>query len=112
MESEVQSLAAIAGTVGGMLSIGAFLPQAYRIFQRRSAVDVSLAMYVTIVVACVLWMFYAYVHASVAVVRHQPRHRHGGRRDRGSADPLRQAMKCQTLSRTKDSMLALTVEGR
>jgi MtN3 and saliva related transmembrane protein len=65
MESEVQSLAAIAGTVGGMLSIGAFLPQAYRIFQRRSAVDVSLAMYVTIVVACVLWMFYAYVHASV-----------------------------------------------
>jgi MtN3 and saliva related transmembrane protein len=65
MDVEVQSLAAIAGTVGGTLSVGAFLPQAYRIVQRRSAVDVSLSMYLIIVVACVLWMFYAYVHASV-----------------------------------------------
>jgi MtN3 and saliva related transmembrane protein len=65
MNPEVQTLAAIAGTVGGILSVGAFLPQAYRIVQRRSAIDVSLTMYLTIVVACALWMFYAYVHASV-----------------------------------------------
>jgi MtN3 and saliva related transmembrane protein len=65
MGLEVQTLAAIAGTVGGILSVGAFLPQAYRIVQRRSAIDVSLSMYLTIVVACLLWMFYAYVHASV-----------------------------------------------
>jgi len=65
MDLEIQSLAAIAGTVGGMLSVGAFLPQAYRILQRRSAVDVSLAMYVMIVVGCVLWMFHAYVLGSV-----------------------------------------------
>jgi MtN3 and saliva related transmembrane protein len=57
-------LATIAGTVGGILSVGAFLPQAYRILQRRSAVDVSLSMYVTIIVSCGLWMFYAYVHSS------------------------------------------------
>jgi MtN3 and saliva related transmembrane protein len=62
---EFRSLATIAGTVGGILSVGAFLPQAYRILQRRSAVDVSLTMYVTIMVASVLWMFYAYVHGSV-----------------------------------------------
>jgi MtN3 and saliva related transmembrane protein len=65
MDLEVQTLAAIAGTVGGILSVGAFLPQAYRIVQRRSAIDVSLSMYLTIVVACLLWMFYAYVHALV-----------------------------------------------
>jgi MtN3 and saliva related transmembrane protein len=65
MDLEVQTLAAIAGTVGGILSVGAFLPQAYRIVQRRSAIDVSLSMYLTIVVACLLWMFYAYVHTSV-----------------------------------------------
>ena len=58
-------LATLAGTVGGMLSVGAFLPQAWRIFRRRSAVDVSLAMYLTIIIACLLWMFYAYVHGSV-----------------------------------------------
>ena len=57
-------LATIAGTVGGILSVGAFLPQAYRILQRRSAVDVSLSMYVTIIVSSWLWMFYAYVHSS------------------------------------------------
>lgn len=63
--NEFGSLATIAGTVGGLLSVGAFLPQAYRILQRRSAVDVSLTMYVAIMVACVLWMFYAYVHGSM-----------------------------------------------
>jgi Flp pilus assembly protein TadB len=36
--------------------------------QRRSAVDVSLSMYVAIMVACVLWMFYAYVHGSVELL--------------------------------------------
>ena len=65
MDIQLTSLAAVAGTVGGVLSVGAFLPQAYRIVQRRSAVDVSLSMYVAIMAACVLWMFYAYVHGSV-----------------------------------------------
>jgi uncharacterized protein with PQ loop repeat len=62
---EFRSLATIAGTVGGLLSVGAFLPQAYRILQRRSALDVSLSMYAAIIAASVLWMFYAYVHGSV-----------------------------------------------
>jgi MtN3 and saliva related transmembrane protein len=65
MDIQPASLATLAGTVGGILSVGAFLPQAYRILQRRSAVDVSLSMYVAIMVACVLWMFYAYVRGSV-----------------------------------------------
>lgn len=63
----MQSLGSIAGTIEGVLSIAAFLPQAYRIIQRRSATDVSLAMYMTVVVACFLWMFYAYVHGSIHV---------------------------------------------
>lgn len=58
-------LAAIAGTLGGILSVGAFLPQAYRILQRRSATDVSLTMYVAIVAGCLLWMYYAYAVGSV-----------------------------------------------
>jgi len=62
---ELGYLATLAGTVGGVLSVGAFLPQAWRIFRRRSAVDVSLTMYLTIIAASWLWMFYAYVHGSV-----------------------------------------------
>lgn len=63
-----QDLATIAGSVGGLLSVGAFLPQAYRILQRRSARDVSLSMYVTIVVGSVLWMYYAHVTGSMALL--------------------------------------------
>ena len=104
---EVKEMAALAGTVGGLMSVGAFLPQAYRIVQRRSAIDVSLSMYVMIVVACALWMFYAYVHgamelfvtnlviALLAVVIVVLRIRYA---------PVQ--------SRTKDSTLARTVDGR
>ena len=49
----------------GIISVSAFVPQALRIIHRRSASDVSLAMYVAIAVASVLWMFYAYVKGSV-----------------------------------------------
>lgn len=59
--------ARIAGFVAGILSIAAFIPQALRIARRRSAQDVSLMMYVAIVVASVLWMFYAWVIGAAAV---------------------------------------------
>ncbi len=62
---ELNYLATLAGTVGGVLSVGAFLPQAWRILRRRSAADVSLAMYLSIIVSTWLWMFYAYVRGSV-----------------------------------------------
>jgi MtN3 and saliva related transmembrane protein len=63
--TELNHLAVLAGTLGGALSVGAFVPQAWRIVRRRSAADVSLAMYVTIIVSTWLWMFYAYVHGSI-----------------------------------------------
>jgi MtN3 and saliva related transmembrane protein len=68
MDPEFLKLAALAGTAGGMLSVGAFIPQAWRIIQRRSAVDVSLAMYVIVIVASILWIFYAYVHEAVELL--------------------------------------------
>ena len=58
---DLGQIASIAGTVAGTLSVGAFLPQAWRIWRRRSAADVSLLMYLSIIVGCVLWMFYAWV---------------------------------------------------
>ena len=68
MDPETLKLAALAGAVGGVLSVGALLPQAWRIVRRRSAADVSLAMYVTIIVACALWIFYAWVHESTVLL--------------------------------------------
>jgi MtN3 and saliva related transmembrane protein len=64
---DLMELAAVAGTIGGILSVGAFVPQAYRIWKRRSAGDISLSMYLAIVAASVLWMFYAYVYGATAL---------------------------------------------
>ena len=62
---ELQYLATLAGTIGGILSVSAFVPQALRIIRRRSATDVSLTMYLAIMAPSFLWMFYAYVHSSI-----------------------------------------------
>ena len=65
---ELQQLASIAGIIAGVLSIGAFVPQALRIIRRRAAADVSLAMYLAIIVASVLWMFYGYAKGSIELL--------------------------------------------
>jgi len=62
---QLQSMATAAGTLGGLLSVSAFIPQAVRIARRRSATDVSAVMYLAIVVASFLWMFYAWVRESL-----------------------------------------------
>ena len=67
MELSIQSVASIAGSLGGILGVAAFFPQAYRIVQRRSARDVSLLMYLSIIAGCTLWMFYSYVYGLVAL---------------------------------------------
>jgi len=61
----MENLATVVGAVAGVLSVAAFMPQAWRIFRRKSAGDVSLAMYVTLTVASLLWMFYAWVLGSM-----------------------------------------------
>jgi MtN3 and saliva related transmembrane protein len=61
----MDSLSTLAGTIAGVLSVVAFLPQAWRIFRRRSAADVSLAMYLTLMAASALWMVYAWTLGSM-----------------------------------------------
>ena len=61
----MDSLGTLAGAVAGILSVAAFVPQAWRIFSRKSASDVSLAMYVTLIAASLLWMIYAWTLGSM-----------------------------------------------
>lgn len=68
MPGDVHLLAEIAGTLAGILSIASFVPQLLRIHRRRSAGDVSLAMYVGLVVASALWVFYGYVRGAQALL--------------------------------------------
>ena len=87
----MENLATVVGAVAGVLSVAAFVPQAWRIFRRRSAGDVSLAMYLTLIAASLLWMCYAWVLGSmplfftnlvigvIAVLISLLKVRHGGR---------------------------------
>ena len=87
----MENLATLAGTIAGVLSVAAFVPQAWRIFRRKSAGDVSLAMYLALIAASLLWMFYAWalgsmpllltnlVIAVIAVLIAVLKVRHGGR---------------------------------
>jgi MtN3 and saliva related transmembrane protein len=87
----MEYLATLAGTVAGVLSVAAFVPQAWRIFRRKSAGDVSLAMYLALIAASLLWMFYAWalgsmpllltnlVIALIAILIAVLKVRHGGR---------------------------------
>jgi MtN3 and saliva related transmembrane protein len=87
----MEYLATLAGTVAGVLSVAAFVPQAWRIFRRKSAGDVSLAMYLALIAASLLWMFYAWalgsmpllltnlVIAVIAILIAVLKVRHGGR---------------------------------
>lgn len=67
VSAEVSSVAWVAGSVAGCLSVAAFVPQAWRIYRRRSAKDVSLSMYVVMILASLLWMFYAFVYDALAL---------------------------------------------
>jgi MtN3 and saliva related transmembrane protein len=61
-------LAGLAGSLGGLCSVGAFFPQIYRIVSRRSADDVSFSMYIIIMFGAALWIFYAYMNDSTALL--------------------------------------------
>lgn len=64
---ELEQIATAAGGIAAVLTVGAYLPQAWLIYRRRSAGDISLAMYLALIAACLLWMVYAYVRGATAV---------------------------------------------
>ena len=51
----------IFGFVAAILTTLSFLPQALRIRRQRSAADVSLAMYLMMVIGQALWLIYGFV---------------------------------------------------
>ena len=61
----MDTVGVLAGSIAGVLSVIAFVPQAWRIVRRKSAADVSLAMYLTLIATSALWMFYAWALGSM-----------------------------------------------
>jgi MtN3 and saliva related transmembrane protein len=56
------------GYVAALCTTLAFAPQAFRVWTRRRADDISLAMYVVMLAGVALWMVYGWLIRSVPLV--------------------------------------------
>jgi len=58
----------LLGLLAAALTTFAFLPQAARVWRRRSASDISLAMFVLFTIGVALWLIYGLWIGSIAVI--------------------------------------------
>ena len=58
----------IIGLVAASLTTSAFIPQVYKVYKEKSAVGISLTMYLIFFVGLSLWLLYGYLVGSVSIV--------------------------------------------
>ena len=58
----------IIGLVAAVLTTSAFIPQVYKIYKEKSAVGISLTMYLIFFVGLSLWLLYGYLVGSISIV--------------------------------------------
>ena len=58
----------IIGLVAAALTTSAFIPQVYKVYKEKSAVGISLTMYLIFFVGLSLWLFYGYLVNSISIV--------------------------------------------
>lgn len=57
----------IIGVMAALCTTIAYAPQAYKIFKEKSAKEVSLSMYLILLLGLVLWLIYGYMIDSFAI---------------------------------------------
>ena len=58
----------IIGLVAAVLTTSAFIPQVYKVYKEKSAVGISLTMYLIFFVGLSLWLLYGYLVSSISIV--------------------------------------------
>ena len=58
----------IIGLVAASLTTSAFIPQVYKVYKEKSAVGISLTMYLIFFVGLSLWLLYGYLVGSISIV--------------------------------------------
>ena len=58
----------IIGMLAGLCTTGAFLPQVVKVWQTRSCSDISLVMYVILVIGLATWIAYGLLLGSMSVI--------------------------------------------
>jgi len=54
--------------LAAFLTTSAFLPQVYKAYRNKSAKDVSLTMYLVLLVGLLLWLYYGWHIESMAII--------------------------------------------
>jgi MtN3 and saliva related transmembrane protein len=57
----------IVGSVAGVLTVAAFVPQAYKAVKTKKTRDLALATYATLIVTGILWTIYGIQTSSPAI---------------------------------------------
>ncbi len=57
----------IIGVLAALCTTIAYAPQAYKIFKEKSAKEVSLSMYLILLVGLILWLTYGFLIDSFAI---------------------------------------------
>ena len=58
----------IIGIIAGILTTGAFVPQAYKVWKQKSTKDISLGMYSVIIIGLTLWLWYGIQKESISMI--------------------------------------------
>jgi len=58
----------IIGIIAGILTTGAFVPQAYKVWKDKSTKDISLGMYIVIMIGLALWLYYGIQKESISMI--------------------------------------------
>jgi MtN3 and saliva related transmembrane protein len=58
----------VIGTLAGLLTTMAFIPQVWRVWRTRSARDISLPMYVIFTAGVVLWFAYGLMTGALPLI--------------------------------------------
>ncbi len=58
----------IIGLIAATLTTSSFIPQVYKAWRHKSTRDVSLTMYLAFFIGTMLWLYYGYVHESLAII--------------------------------------------
>ena len=58
----------IIGLIAATCTTVAFVPQVYKAMRHKSTADISLTMYLVLLVGLVLWLIYGLHHQSLAII--------------------------------------------
>ncbi|MEM1337696.1 MAG: SemiSWEET transporter [Bacteroidota bacterium] len=58
----------VIGLIAATCTTAAFVPQVYKAIRHKSTADISLTMYVVLLVGLLLWLVYGVYHKSLAII--------------------------------------------